>query len=235
MTRTSRTNYPGFNGTYTPLVAGSAAADGSSGNVYGCSDTGGQTLDVFNMSSTSILTSYPIPTGRGCGNQMAMDGTGHIFAVTGGTAPGVLDEFTVTGAGITPVSPTFTGYTGTSSGETPTVNPDPNAPPLFTAGTGVSHAGVMGVAVDGSGNLWILNEDTGTTASPGNVLVEFIGIAAPVVTPRFQCAELWSSRCAALISTGNLRGMAQSCPSPAAILRIAMLEQLRIYRNHLEK
>ncbi len=41
---------------------------------------------------------------------MAMDGAGHIFTVTGSTGtsaitPGVIDEFTVTGSGITAVSP----------------------------------------------------------------------------------------------------------------------------------
>jgi hypothetical protein len=177
--------FSGTSGPYTPLVAASANADGSAGNVYGCGDLGGQTLDVFNVSSTSILTSYTIPTHRGCGNQMVMDGAGHIFTVTGGTAPGIIDEFTVTSSGINLISPLSTGYTGTTPGaEPPTINPDPQAPLIYNTNSfGVSTGGVTGTAIDGSGNLWILNEDTGTTSSPGNVLVEYIGIAAPVVTP----------------------------------------------------
>jgi hypothetical protein len=169
---------------YTPLVAGSDdPTTGNPGNVYGCGNAGGQTLDVFNVSSTSILASYPIQTGRGCGNQMVMDGANHIFTITGSPSPGIVDEFTVTSSGITPVSPVTTGYTGTSSGESPTINPDPNAPIRINNGSGVSTAGVAGAGIDGSGNLWVLNADTGTTSSRGNVLVEYVGIAAPVVTP----------------------------------------------------
>jgi Chitobiase/beta-hexosaminidase C-terminal domain len=172
-------------GVYTPLVAGSALASGLPGNVYGCASGTGQSLNVFNVSSTSILNTFSVPSGRGCGNQMVMDGASHIFTITGGTAPGILDEFTVTSSGTTPVSPITTGYTGTSSGESPTINPDPTVPSLFGSGETlfVSTKSIMGAAIDGSGNLWVLNEDTGTTASPGNALVEFIGIAAPVVTP----------------------------------------------------
>jgi hypothetical protein len=116
---------------------------------------------------------------------MVMDGVGHIFAITGsditGTTitPGIIDEFVVGSSGITLISPKTTGYTGWSSGESPTINADPNPhlAPLFFFPT------IPGAAIDGSGNLWVLNTDTGTPASPGNVLVEFIGIAAPVVTP----------------------------------------------------
>ncbi len=101
--------YPILQGNiFTSLVAAAANANGTAGNVYGCGDPGpvdgngnktlGSTLDAFNVSTTSILSpTYPIPTGRGCGNQMVMDGAGHIFAVTGNTAPGILDEFSVTG------------------------------------------------------------------------------------------------------------------------------------------
>ena len=176
----------GTGGPYTPLVAASANANGSAGNVYGCGDAGGQTLDAYNVSSMSILTSYPIPTGRGCGSQMVMDGVGHIFTVTGGTVPGIIDEFTITGSTLTSISPKTSGYTGTTIGvESPTINPDPNAPvnPANSVAQTASNQGIAGAAIDGSGNLWVLNEDTGTTASPGNALVEFIGIAAPVVTP----------------------------------------------------
>src|SRR5258705_345084 len=97
---------------------------------------------------------------------MGMDGAGHIFTVTGGTSSGILDEFSITSSGITPVSPAATGYTGTSSGESPTINPDPNAPIVVQSNIpGVSTAGVMGAAIDGSGNLWVLNINTGTTTS----------------------------------------------------------------------
>lgn len=178
--------FPNFDGNvYTPFVAASANPDRSAGNVYGCAETGGQTLDAFNVSSTSILTSYPIPTGRGCGNQMVMDGAGRIFTVTGGSAPGIIDQFSVSSSGLTLISPQSTGYTGTSSGESPTINPDPSVPtnPDPNQTGAVSNQGVAGAAIDSSGNLWVLNANTGTTTSPGNALVEFIGVAAPIVTP----------------------------------------------------
>lgn len=38
-----------------------------------------------------------------------------------------------------------------------------------------------GIAIDGSGDLWVSN--VGTSTNPGNNIVEFIGAAAPVVTP----------------------------------------------------
>jgi len=43
--------------------------------------------------------------------------------------------------------------------------------------------------MDSAGNLWALNPDSngydsnGNPAQPGNALVEFVGIGAPVVTP----------------------------------------------------
>ncbi|MCU1321300.1 MAG: hypothetical protein JWM43_949 [Acidobacteriaceae bacterium] len=173
-------------GVFSPLVAGAAAPDGSAGNVYACGDAPGQTLDAYNVSSSSPspLHTYSIPTGRGCGNQIVLDGVGHFFTVFGGATPGIVDEFTITGTAITPVSPVTTGYTGTSTGESPIINPDPNAPVVVSgANTAISTNAVMGAAIDGSGNLWVLNENTGPASSKGNALVEFIGIAAPVVTP----------------------------------------------------
>ncbi len=177
--------YNTFVAQYTPLVAGPANADLTPGNVYGCSDPGGQVLDVFNPSSISILDTYNVTTTRGCGNQMVMDGAGHIFTITGGTAPGIIDEFSVSSSGITPISPSY-GYTGWSTGETPTINPDPHVPVTIGGGSFAPIAGVAGAAIDGSGNLWVLNANTGTTSSPGNALVEYIGIAAPIVTPTAQ-------------------------------------------------
>jgi len=147
------------------------AAD-SAGNIYGCGDPGGQSLDVF--IAAALAHTYSITSGRGCANQLVLDGQGHIFAVlnaAGGLPSGTsVDEFTSAGVAISPAA----GYTGTSSGEAPTLNPDPN---FFVPVPGVS------AAVDGSGNLWILNNDTNGISAGGNVLVKFVGIAAPVATP----------------------------------------------------
>ena len=152
-------------GSYATLTA-----DGR-GNIYGCGDAGGQTLDVY--AAGALANAYPVASGRGCGNQLVLDGQGHLFAIlnSAGFPSGMtVDEFTTSGVAISPAD----GYTGTSASEPPTLNPDPN---VYGPVPGPS------AAIDGSGNLWVLNNDTNGVATPGNVLVEFIGIAAPVVTP----------------------------------------------------
>ena len=159
-------------------------ADGN-GNVYGCDPTG-KNLDVFKGAST--VHTYPINTGRACGSQLVLDGQNHIFAVLddGAGYPitnffSGIDEYAIGAITLTLLSPQATGYTGGSSTEAPTLNPDGyyySTPPLGG-----------GAAIDGSGNLWVLNVDTNGTNpttfanTSGNVLVEYIGIGAPVVTP----------------------------------------------------
>jgi hypothetical protein len=164
------------------------AADGT-GNIYGCDPTG-LNLDVFNAQaktapSNLLVNSYQISTQRSCGSQLVLDGQGHLFAVldSGNGAPlnyklnANIDEYTTGGVLI---SPSANGYTGSSSAEGPTLSFDTN---YSFATPGVS------AAIDGSGNLWVLNTDVyGTNSSftatiPGNALVEYIGIGAPVVTP----------------------------------------------------
>ncbi len=86
--------------------------------------------------------------------------------------------YTTTGTVISPAG----GYTGTSSAEPTTITIDGNLSAFldFNPTTG---------AIDGSGNLWLINIDTSNSGGPsgsaatGNVLVEFVGLAAPVVTP----------------------------------------------------
>jgi hypothetical protein len=158
----------------------SLVADGA-GNIYGCDPTAAH-LDVFN--AAALVNSYPISTTRGCGTQLVLDGQGHLFAVASSSAlppsyqaVATIDEFTTGG---TVLSPGTTGYTGTSAAEPPTLNPD--------SSFGLIPTGV-GAAIDGSGNLWVINAttsgtDLGTFALlPGNVLIEYIGIGAPVLTP----------------------------------------------------
>jgi hypothetical protein len=210
---TSLTN--AFSGGSLPNFAQPTLVADGSGNVYGCLDTDQSTsaatdLDVFNASSSptwidSGVSPAPPPyqlqngagtstvTGnRGCGSQLVLDGQGHIFAVSNfHTDPSQLpatniDEFTTAGAAI---SPLLNGYTGTSASEPPTLQTDLN---FGGAGAGEAVPGVS-AAIDGSGNLWVLNVDTtgttgtspnySSTTTPGNVLVEYVGIGAPVVTP----------------------------------------------------
>jgi hypothetical protein len=157
------------NGGYTGLR--SLAPDGN-GNVYTCGDANGQTLGLFN-SSTAPKT-FPVSNPRVCTSQLLLDGAGNLFAVSSPAgnflSATAIDEFTPAGAALSPAG----GYTGSSSGEAPTLNYDPNA---LVPSPG------YGAAIDASGNLWVLNLDTNGSSAPGNVLVEFVGLAAPVPTP----------------------------------------------------
>lgn len=155
---------------------------GSGGNLYLCGDTGGTVVDTF-IAGNGKVNSFTPASGRGCGKQMVLDGQGHIFAVmddnyltyfTTLLGPHI-DEFSTTGTQILPLVDAVPGF---SSAEPPTL-----------AYGGVSST--FNSAMDASGNLWIVNRTTnnyeyvsGTkTATNANVLVEFVGIGAPVSTP----------------------------------------------------
>jgi hypothetical protein len=164
--------FPSSTGTKNTTLA----ADGN-GNIYGCDPTGLK-LDVFSTGALESSNSISPATGRACGTQLVLDGQGHLFAVSNTSSVAIIDEFTTSG---TLISPSSTGYTGTSSVETPTLNADPT----------FGNSGVPGVsaAIDGSGNLWVLNADTTGPTTSGNVLVEYVGIGAPVVTPASTALE----------------------------------------------
>jgi hypothetical protein len=166
-------NAPGFQ-------AISLAPD-NTGNVYACGDNSENVLDVFTATPAPTIASTQTIGTQGCGEQLLLDGQGHLFAISNGIGfpfGSSIDEYTTAGNMISP----GTGYTGTSSAEPPTITIDNNL------SFGLGYYPTTG-AIDGSGNLWLVNADTsnsGGTANPaptGNVLVEFVGIAAPVVTP----------------------------------------------------
>ena len=169
--------FPTGNGNRFPAPP---VADGS-GNVYVCGDSGGTTVDTFTAAGQITAASFTPASNLGCGNQMVLDGQGHLFAITdnqGSSAPSgsYLDEFTTSGFQIFPLSD---AYPGTSSAEPPTLAAD------FNYGGWVPG---ISAAMDASGNLWVLNNDTNgvnnsSVATPVNVLVEYVGIGAPVVTP----------------------------------------------------
>jgi hypothetical protein len=150
-------------------------ADGT-GYVYGCADSN-KAFDIFSSANSgSWVNSTNVPvvaTGRACGDQLVLDGQGHLFAVSDDYNYSAIDELTTQGEVI---SPTAAGYTGTSSTEQPTLNFD---------GNNYVYANGILAAMDGSGNLWVLNTDTvGSSGGSGsNVLLEYVGIGAPVVTP----------------------------------------------------
>jgi len=169
--------FPNSTGGAAAITGNISLVADSAGYVYGCADHN-KGLDIFTSGAWSNSSAAPaIVTTRACGNQLVLDGQGHLFAVSNTTLTSTtnhtnIDEFTTQGVLI---SPATNGYTGTSSTEPLTLNSPDHA-------RGVNVPGVS-AAIDGSGNLWVLNLDTVGFSTPGNVLVEYIGIGAPVVTP----------------------------------------------------
>ena len=156
--------------SYTGVSSPPSLAAGASGNIYAC-DSSLTVYLGFNASSTSAPVSSFTPTNGACGNNMVADGAGNLWTNRNHVAAGsiffVVDEVNPSGSGSL-LSPD-NGYSGTSVGESPTLNGNPGP-----------------MEVDQSGNLWELNTDTGTGSlrnPQSNVLVEFVGIAAPTVTP----------------------------------------------------
>jgi hypothetical protein len=116
------------------------------------------------------IVSYVTPAGGGNNGQphsgtvfpqnLALDGLGNAFSGTyiSQTSPGTLLEYSNTGTLLSPSN----GYN--ASGVMPVLPLTPN-----------------GIAVDGSGNVWVTG--TNNTSTLPNYVTEVIGIAAPVVTP----------------------------------------------------
>ncbi len=92
---------------------------------------------------------------------IAVDGLGNVFAgaLTDGTSPGSLLEYSNSAVLLSP----GTGFTGSN-----TIPAVPGVP--------------GGIAIDGSGNIWITGGPNGGSAPI--FVSEIVGIAAPVVTPR---------------------------------------------------
>jgi streptogramin lyase len=131
----------------------------SAGNVW-IANSNGSASSLSELSNNGTpITGNSGYTGGGIIDQpaaIAIDGAGCIW--TANSARGV-SEFTNCGAALSPAS----GYTGGygasgTSGYLGTVD----AP--------------VGIAIDGSGNVWIANQGNGT-------LTEFIGAGTPVITP----------------------------------------------------
>jgi hypothetical protein len=150
--------------------------DGGQGYVAKVSGTSGNITDFFNSRM---------------GNALTLDGKGKIWSVGpahGGADiynniyDGFLDEYSATGA---PLSPATTGFTGTDSGTVGTAYP----PTMLDAGltnpepTGEGN-GSPQVAVDASGNVWVLNPSPSQQDLVSYYLmVKFVGLASPTITP----------------------------------------------------
>jgi hypothetical protein len=172
------------------------------GNVYAPSLTPGilSVLPANSSNSTAVTNwSYPLPTLADGGiafgvPQLAIDGGSNIWgAAYGGEAPDANDsgfpgdavnpsylfQLSSTGAVLSPSNGSnVAGYTGTGGGgETQAI----------LATNDYSELTEAGIAVDESGNVWVANGSVTysflTDVGAAEQLVEFIGIAPPVLTP----------------------------------------------------
>jgi hypothetical protein len=160
-----------YNGAFTATSQSGTLAPGAGGNVVACNaaSTGYMVFNTSNL--TAPVNTFSTSNGR-CGQLLAMDGAGNVWSYAAGAV--ALDAVNVNGSQITPDN----GLNGTSNDE---VTATGLAPFNQTATTGQG-----GLAIDRSGNLWFLNGFTGTASlsiTPSNALVEFVGVAAPTVTP----------------------------------------------------
>jgi hypothetical protein len=176
-----------ISGTINPDSGGSAlsgCAVDHAGNVY-LPDSGNYNgVEVYN-SSGGLVTQFAVPTNATIypyPQEMVIDGVGNSIVSTysydqpsnGATLhPAGLFTFNSSGTLTSPSTGYFpitgavngSGYDGTTGGLTPVIITDPG-----------------GLAVDGSGNLWLTGLNAGSTVP--NYVTEVIGIAAPVVTPK---------------------------------------------------
>lgn len=168
----------------------------ASGDVW-VTNNGDSSISEFDSSNGSAISSASGYTGGGLDTPwgIALDGSGDIWTANEGNSS--ISEFDSTnGSAITGAS----GYTGgglsapegisvDSANDVWVVSPANGISEFSSSGTVIcgSGCGVLAnldepanAAIDGSGNLWVVN--TNSTAGPGSV-DEFIGAAAPVVTP----------------------------------------------------
>ena len=131
-----------------------------SGNLWAANNLDPGTISEFTPSSNGGTWAPSAFSGGGLNLPVALsfDGAGNMWITNsggGGTAGG-LSEFSSTGAAISPANG-------------------------FVCGC-FAIPGLL--AIDGSGNVWVTNPNQGDSNAPANgSVVEFVGAAAPVVTP----------------------------------------------------
>jgi streptogramin lyase len=145
-------------------------SDGGLNGPVGIAVDGQNNVWVTNILGAN-LTEFPLGVGTS-GNSVtggglsapsavAIDGSGNVW-VANQTNPGSLSEFTGAGVAVSPSG----GYTGVGTAA------NSYGPVLTDA---------WSIAIDGSGNVWVT--DVSISSSTNDDLVEFVGAAAPVVTP----------------------------------------------------
>jgi sugar lactone lactonase YvrE len=195
---------------------GLAGAEGVAIDVHGnvwVADSDGFDLSDFNLSGGAISSSSGY-TGGGLNQpvSIAIDASGNVWAAnsTTGTAPNFtagigVSEFTSGGSAISPAPNGFTGgglkyphgiaidgsgnvWIGDNNGNMVTEMNSSGTP--ISGASGYGDGGVsapLSVAVDGSGNVWVTNgcesNSNSCFTSSVNTITEFVGAAAPVVTP----------------------------------------------------
>ena len=227
-----------FSSSGTPITTSSAYTGGglndpvslaidASGNVWVSDSITLGSLSEFSSTGTPITTSAGY-TGGGLNDPwgVAIDASGNVWVVNSGTGANSISELNSSG---TPISGT-SGYTGgglnipegiaidgagnvwvanRASTQTSPPYPDSSISEFNSAGTAISpstgyQAGLnvsLRVAIDSSGNVWVPNATL-------NSVTEFVGAAAPVVTPIVANLPTGSS------STPSITNI---LPNPAAV------------------
>jgi hypothetical protein len=155
---------------------------------------------VYVLDSTGAII-FPSSTNRYTGGptgvtdpvSVAIDHAGNVWVANGGTVNGVqqygIAEFSSNGTLILSTSSTYipgtinaiaidgAGRMMIGSGQNTIFELNNNGSPVNSVGYSDSSLNVIeSVAVDGSGNVWAANNG-------GSTITEFVGLAAPVVTP----------------------------------------------------
>ena len=149
--------------TNSALVARSQGiAIATNGSVWVTSGSYDGTTSIANYAASTTGSLFQNPAfsvnngGLGSPRGIAVDGAGNVWVANNTTA--AITAATSTGALLTP-STGFTGTAGTAGGT-----------------SGPLGMGSQGIALDGSGNVWVADQST-------NTVVQFIGAAVPVITP----------------------------------------------------
>ena len=152
-----------------PLYAGTQNQGSSLGNPQGLAIDGGGNIWVTDFTSNAVdvftaaqgggyNSSAYLGGGLSTPEGVAIDGAGNVWVANNGA--GSISAFSNAGIAL---SPATSGYTSTSGA---------------SGGTSGPLAGTTSIAVDGSGNVWVSDSN--------DVVVQFVGAAAPVVTPLAQ-------------------------------------------------